>query len=100
MKYSQVASILFTVVEKSKETIEELTCSELHDYIDSVCNSCFPDESPFEAIVIFLHTTIEVKYTDTNRNIKWFVYCRYSKYAESNVSSEGSPSTIVYREQR
>ncbi len=54
--------LVFLVMEENYTDVRELTCSELHEYIHSVCTSCFPHEDPFEAIVIFLHTSIEVRF--------------------------------------
>ena len=54
------ALLLFVVMNEHYTDVRELTCSELHEYIDSICTACFPHEDPFEAIVIFLHTSIEV----------------------------------------
>ena len=47
-------------MEQNYTETREFTCAELHEYIDSLCTACFQHEDPFEAIVIFLHTSIEV----------------------------------------
>jgi hypothetical protein len=49
-------------MEEHYTDTREVICSELLEYIDSVCTACFPHEDPFEAIVIFLHTSIEVRF--------------------------------------
>lgn len=47
------------MIENYTDT-DELDCTELHEFIDSVCTACFPNEDPFDAIAIFLQTSIEV----------------------------------------
>ncbi|CAB4035851.1 EF-hand calcium-binding domain-containing 5-like [Paramuricea clavata] len=54
-------------MEEHYTDTREVICSELHDYIDSVCTACFPHEDPFEAIVIFLHTSIERTFEERKR---------------------------------
>ena len=55
---------LSQVMEQNYTNTREFTCAELHEYIDTLCTTCFQHEDPFEAIVIFLHTSIEVRYRD------------------------------------
>ena len=48
---------------------KQLSCSELHDLIEHISDIYFSDEDPFEAIVIFLHTSVEVK---TSKNCMFY----------------------------
>ncbi|XP_028400288.1 EF-hand calcium-binding domain-containing protein 5-like [Dendronephthya gigantea] len=61
------AQPLFQECKEYKSILPSITCSELHEYIDAICTSCFPHEDPFEPIVIFLHTSIERTFEERKR---------------------------------